>query len=160
MTPTRMLVLLMPLALLFVACGGNEYDDDDSSPWDDDSAGDDDDDSAAGDDDTAGAAPEIFVDPHALVYTVCNGQASLTTLHIANVGDAPLIIDGMACPLPQITFTPFTGAIDPSAQPVDVDVTASCTEEGFFGQSLKIMSNDPDRPQYNVQVELTCDPAC
>ena len=160
MVQTRMLVLAMAFSLLFAACGGNEYGDDDIGDDDDDSAVGDDDDSAVGDDDTAGAAPEIFVDPSMLVYSVCNGQASSTTIHIANVGDAPLIINGMACPLPQITFTPFKGAIDPSASPVDVDVIAACTEEGFFGQSLKIMSNDPNRPQYNVQVELTCDPPC
>jgi len=156
----RTLILLLSSGLLFAACGANEYGDDDTGSDDDDSAVGDDDDSAVGDDDTAAAAPEIFVDPPALPYTVCDGQASTTTLHIANIGNAPLIIDGMHCPLSQITFTPFTGPIDPSSPPVDVDVTATCSEEGFFGQALKIMSNDPNRPQYNVQVELTCDPPC
>jgi len=153
----RLLIILMILGLVG-ACGGNEYGDDDTVPGDDDDSAADDDDSA-GDDDTAGA-PAIFVDPPMLTYAVCNGQSDTITLHIRNQGDAPLIVEGMACPLPAITFTPFTGVIQPAAPPVDVDVTATCTEEGTFGQALKIMSNDPNRPQYNVQVEVTCDPPC
>jgi hypothetical protein len=116
------------------------------------------DDDDAGDDDSAAGAPQIFIDPDFLAFgSVCVGSSAMLPIAVANLGDAPLMIDAMDCPLAEVTFTAFTGQIPPSAQPVSVDVTATCSVEGALTGPLKIISNDPNRPQYNVPVEVSCD---
>ena len=159
----RILTLLCAVLLLFglglTACNDNAYDDDvtaDDDDDDDDSAVGDDDD--AGDDDSAGPQPHIFVDPGVLAFgSVCVGSASMLPIAIANLGEAPLLIDAMQCPLTEVTFTPFTGQIPPQGQPVGVEITVTCSVAGPLTGPLKIISNDPNRPNYNVPVEVSCD---
>jgi hypothetical protein len=152
-------VLMLLLGLGLTACNNNAYDDDvtaDDDAADDDSAAGDDDD--AGDDDSAGPAPQIFVDPNFMAFgSVCVGSSAMLPIAIANLGDAPLVVDAMQCPLPEVTFTPFSGQIPPSAQPVSVDITVNCSVEGALTGPLKIISNDPNRPNYNIPVEVSCD---
>ena len=154
--------VLLALGLVSFACNSNSYDDD--MAFDDDSGsggGDDDvadDDDDAGDDDSAGADPRIFIDPDFLAFgSVCVGSNSTLPIAIANLGEGPLVIDGMHCPLPEVTYTAFTGQIPPSGQPVNVDITVACSVEGALTGPLKVMSNDPSRPQYNVPIEVSCD---
>ncbi len=159
--PSLLAVLMLMLGLTLTVCNGNTYDDDtagDDDAGDDDSSATDDDDDDAGDDDSAAAEPQIFVDPDMLAFgSVCVGSSGILPIAIANLGEAPLVIDAMQCTLPEVTFTPFTGQIAPSASPVGVDITVNCSVEGVLTGPLKIISNDPNRPQYNVPVEVSCD---
>jgi len=156
MVPLRyLLVLLMGMGLVVASCA-NEYDDDyspdDDAAVDDDSAADDDDDSGGGD------QPELFYTPPQLAFgSVCVGSSGMLTLSIANLGTAPLEIVGLNCPLPAVSFEPWTGSLPPDSPPLDVEITVTCSESGTFTSPFKIISNDPVQPMANIPLEVSCD---
>jgi hypothetical protein len=148
-----LLSMLAVVGLLAPACG-NEYDDD-YSP-DDDVA---DDDSATDDDDSSNEQqPDLFYDPPVLNFgSVCVGSSGVVNIAIANLGDAPLLIEGIVCPLPGLTFEPWTGSLPPGSSPLDIELTMTCSESGTFSSPFRIISNDPDEPQAMLPLEVACD---
>ncbi len=152
--------LLLPwlTALLMAGCGNQVGYDDDVS-FDDDSAADDDDDTADDDDDTTVAAGgEILVDPPQVVEygSICLNTPTTHQVAVVNVGQEPLVISEMVCNIPIVSFTPYTGTLAPGSGPVILDLTATCTAVETFNAPLKILSNDPDDPIYNVYLVIDC----
>jgi len=161
-------VFALALALC-IGCPEDEtQDDDDSAAGDDDAADDDTGDDDTGDDDTGdddtgdddvAGDPDIAATPPALNFgTVGVGNSATIPLEIANVGTGPLEIFEMVCPLPAISFTPFTGVIPPGSAET-VPVTGTCTVEEEVGGMLVIASDDPDENPLQIQVILICDEA-
>jgi hypothetical protein len=101
------------------------------------------------------AAPAIAVDlDHDLAFgTVC-GSPRFLTLRVFNVGNADLIVDSVAWIAGSTAFsvlpnpaTPLT--IVPGSQ-VDFTVEFSPTASGSESATIRIVSNDPNQPNFNV----------
>jgi Abnormal spindle-like microcephaly-assoc'd, ASPM-SPD-2-Hydin/Kelch motif len=101
------------------------------------------------------AAPAIAVDlDHDLAFgTVC-GSPRFLTLRVFNVGNADLIVDSVAWIAGSTAFsvlpnpaTPLT--IAPGSQ-VDFTVEFSPTAPGSESATIRIVSNDPNEPNFDV----------
>ncbi|MDP7114985.1 MAG: hypothetical protein QGH45_23625 [Myxococcota bacterium] len=155
------LLLIWLAVALLTGCGNQIGYDDDVFP-DDDSAADDDDDTAdddTGDDDTTAASgANMLVDPPQVIEygSLCLNTPTTEQVAIVNIGDGPLTITEMVCNVPIISFTPFTGTLTPGSAPVILDLTATCTAAESFNAPLKILSNDPTNPVYNVYLVIDC----
>ncbi len=162
---SRSLPLLLVALLCLAGCPVEEPDDDVTGDDDtadddtgDDDTGDDDtaDDDATGDDDTAAGAPDIVVNPPALILTACVGSPEPAVLNIANAGTADLHVTGVFSSVDELTLPPLPPAIAPGTHE-QLNITAACTVEAAVTGSLVIESDDPDESPLAVPVDLTCE---
>src|SRR5690625_4880973 len=98
-------------------------------------------------------APELGSVPTRLSLTGAEGSTVQSQLQFRNAGTADLqweVTDTLG-----LTLQPRSGTLRPGAN-ATVQVSGSCTASSTG--SIKITSNDPDRPQVSIPVTRTCTP--
>ncbi len=103
--------------------------------------------------DSATPLPAIKVAPRSVDFgTVIFGNSATATVHVRNVGDAPLSISDLSVGSADVSFTNISPVLAPQ-EVVDTVLTWTPAGPGDLNDSLEVSSDDPDDPV--VQVELT-----
>ena len=100
-------------------------------------------------------APAIAVTPNSFNVTQDTGLLLTRTLLINNSGQGLLTFD-LAVINDIVSVTPVTGTVTPGAQGViSVTFDTRTRGNGFFSGQINVNSNDPDRAQVQIPVNLT-----
>lgn len=100
--------------------------------------------------DSAELLPAIKVAPRSVDFgTVIFGDSASATVHVRNVGDAPLSISELSVRSADVSFTTITPVLEPQ-ELVDMVLTWTPTGPGDLNDSLEVSSDDPDDPVVSV----------
>ena len=142
--------LLVSMVALLLAAPGCPADDDDSG--------------STGDDDTSGeqaAGPAISVWPETIEFgVVALGADEVRTLSLENVGDESLLIStvSMIGGYELWDVEAFDGQWLEPGEYVDLLVLFHATVEGDASNTVRVISNDPERGEVLIPVTATALP--